>query len=291
MTTTVTVTGTGTPMIHPNRAGAGVLVRYQPTHGDPTSLQFDVGRNTIARLAGVNVAVHDLDAVFLTHFHSDHLVGLQDLVLTHWILDLFDSARRLDLVAPNGSTHRFCKRMMEAWDDDLAVRSLHNHREPVPKVDIIGFDCPAEPREVWRSGDVRVVAGPVRHEPVESAVGYRIETPDGVVAISGDTKVCDEVATLADGADVLVHEAMRTSKIMERPAHAQYIIEYHSDTVKLGALAERIGVPKLMLTHLIPPPTTQADKELFASEVRSGGYTGDLMVCDDLDSVVLGAGE
>ncbi len=293
VTTTVTITGTGTPIVDPNRAGPGVLVHFEsqangsdgksePHH---TRLQFDAGRNTVARLAGAGVATQDLDAVFLTHFHSDHLVGLQDLVLTRWILDRDDAVPHLDIVAPNGATNRFCHRMLEIWDDDLAVRSHHNHRDPSPRITIEGFDCPAVPTEVWSNDHVRVLAGPVRHEPVENAVGYRIETPDGVVAISGDTNVCDEMYELSDGATVLVHEAMRTKLIAERPAHLQYIIDYHSDTEELGSLAARLGVPHLLLTHLIPPPQSPEEKALFASEVRAGGFGGNLIVCDDLDSV------
>ncbi len=288
MTTTVVVTGTGTPMLRPDRAGAGVLVQHAAPDGATTSLQFDAGRNTAGRLAEIGVLPQDLDAIFITHYHSDHLMGLQDIVLTHWTLDLLDTAERFDLVAPNGHAVRYCERMLDPWDADLAVRSAHNHREPIPKYDLRGFECGLMPAEVWQRGQVRVLAGPVRHEPVENAVGYRIETPDGVVVISGDTRVCDEMLLLAEGADVLVHEAMRPGFLEDRPPNRRYIRNYHADCTELGKQASRIGVPQLLLTHLIPPPTNQAEKDAFAADVRAGGYQGDVIVCDDLDSVVLG---
>lgn len=283
MTTRVTITGTGSPQMTPDRAGAGVLIQR-----DEVNLQFDAGRSTVPRLIAAGTTPHELDALFLTHYHSDHLLGLQDVVLTHWVMDLADSAARLPLVAPNGSTVRFCERMLDVWDDDLAVRALHNGREPNPKIDIIGFDTPEEPTEVWSSGDVRVLAGPVRHEPVVGAVGYRVETPDGVVAISGDTLVCDEFAALADGADIIVHEAMRMDKINERPPQSRYITHYHADTRLIGAQAAALGTPVLMLTHLIPAPTTDDERQAFVDEVREGGYEGELVVCDDLDWRELG---
>ncbi len=285
MATSVTVTGTGTPLATADRAGAGVLVRHGDTH-----LQFDAGRNTVARLLAAGSSPADLTALFLTHYHSDHLVGLQDLVLSHWTMDVYDEAGRMDLVAPNGSTTRFCEQMLDLWDDDLAVRALHNMRPPEPKVDLRGFDTPGRPTEVWSNTRVRVVAGPVRHEPIVGAVGYRIETPDGVVAISGDTTVCDEVAALADGADVMVYEAMRMDVIAQRPPDKQYIMEYHADTRLIGRQMAELGIPRLMLTHLIPAPSTAEEKQLFADEVRQGGYQGELMVCDDLDTVTLHAG-
>ena len=285
MTTQVTITGTGTPLATHDRAGAGVLVRYGDVH-----LQFDAGRATVPRLLAAGSSPAKLSALFLTHYHSDHVVGVQDLVLSHWTMDVYDEAARLPLLAPNGSTIRFCERMLDLWDHDLEIRSLHNHRAPHPKVDIIGFDAPPKPVEIWSSGDVRVLASQVRHEPVEGAVGYRIETPDGVVAISGDTVVCDEVAALADGADVVVYEAMRMDVIAQRPPDKQYIMHYHADTRQIGRQMAELTVPTVMLTHLIPAPVTDADKQAFIDEVREGGYRGEIMVCDDLDTVTLGDG-
>jgi ribonuclease Z len=282
MATTVTITGTGTPQLAPDRAGPGALVEF----GD-IRLQFDVGRGTVMRLAATGVEPSQVSAVFLTHYHSDHLIGLEELVLTRWVLDRDDSAEPLPIVAPNGATVRFCERMLDHWQDDLAVRSAHNHRAPEPRLEIIGFDTPPEPVEVWRSGDVRVIAGQVRHEPVEGAVGFRIETPDGVVAISGDTLVCDELRQLYEGADVIVQEAMRMDVINQRPPDLRFIADYHSDTRLIGALAEELAIPTVMLTHLIPIPGTQEEEQEFIDEVREGGYRGEVLVCKDLDSVDL----
>ncbi len=296
MTTRVTVTGTGTPLATGDRAGPGVLVEYWTgTSGpgdDAIRLQFDAGRATVTRLAAAGVAPQQLTALFLTHYHSDHLVGLQDLVLSHWIMDIRGEAAVLPILAPNGHTIDFCERMLDIWEEDLAVRALHNKREPQPRIEIIGFDPPDEPTEVW-SGDgagngVRVITGQVRHEPIIGAVGYRIETPDGVVAISGDTLVCDELKPLYRGAEVIVQEAMRMDVINQRPPHLRYITHYHSDTRLIGRLAAELDLPRVMLTHLIPAPFTIEEKQAFADEVREGGFTGELMVCDDLDTVTLG---
>lgn len=279
----LTVTGSGTPIPNPHRAGPGALVRY----GD-LALQFDAGRSTVQRLAGAGVWIPDLTAVFVTHHHSDHLVGLADVVLTHWIMDRADVNPELPVIAPAGDASDYVETLLDGWARDIEVRADHAGRTSRPNPKPIPFEIPDEPTEVWRHGDVVVTAGQVRHEPCPNAVGYRIDTPAGSVVITGDTRVCDEVAVLAEGADVLVYEAMRFSHFATLPAKRRYITEYHADTRLIGEQAAALGVPKLVLTHLIPAPTTDAERQLFTDEVRLGGYEGEVVVADDLYTTEIG---
>lgn len=280
--TEVIVTGSGTPVPDPDRAGPGLLVR----RGDVT-LQFDAGRSTVQRLAAAGVWIPDLTAFFATHHHSDHLTALQDLVLTAWVMDREGANRALPIVVPAGPCEAFAHHMLDAWRDDIAVRMAHTGRRHPPNCEVIAFGVPDAPAEVWRQGDVRVLAGRVRHEPVHPAVGYRVETPEGVVAITGDTLVCGEVAELADGCDVLVYEAMRFELIEQLPEHRRFILDYHADTRLIGRQAAELGVPTLVLTHLIPAPGTDAARQAFVDDVRAGGYDGTVIVADDLDRIVL----
>ena len=194
MATSLTVTGTGTPIPSADRAGPGALVRY-----DDLTLQFDAGRSTVQRLAGANVWIPDLTALFVTHHHSDHVVGLTDIVLTHWVMDRTDNNAPLPVIGPRGDVSQYLETLLDGWERDIEVRADHAGRDTSPAIDIVAFDIPDDPTEVWRHGDVVVSAGQVRHEPCPNAVGYRVDTPDGSVAITGDTRVCDEVAALADG--------------------------------------------------------------------------------------------
>ena len=285
VSTSVIITGTGSPVPSPDRAGPGVLVRA----GD-VALQFDAGRSTVQRLAGAGLWPTDLDAVFLTHHHSDHVVGLADLVLTRWVMDRTDDVPALAIVAPDGPTARFASDVLTGWEDDIAVRRAHSGRSTSPAIRVVSFPTPREPTEVWSAEGIRVLASGVRHEPVPGAVGYRIETPDGVVAISGDTLVCDEVAALARDADVLVHEAMRFEPIEALPEHRRFILDYHADTRLLGRMAAGSNVGTLMLTHLLPAPESASDEQRFADDVREGGFEGRLIVADDLDTVSFGGG-
>ena len=279
MTTTVTITGTGSPPVVPGRAGAGVLVEYEGM-----ALQFDAGRATALRIAEAGSHPARLDGLFLTHHHSDHLTGVVDVVFCAWLNR--PNSENLTCIAPNGPCIRFLERMLEPYEDDLAVRVHHSGRAyPAPV--IVGFDARAEPSVVWQQGDVRVLARTVHHHPVDPAVAYRVETPDGVAVVSGDTRVCDEVEDFARGCDVLVHEVFRVEAFVERSQDptARTIGDYHSDTVALGAMAKRADPGVLMLTHLVPAPRTDEEKLKFEEEVRQGGYDGSLMVCDDLDAV------
>ncbi len=287
MTTSVTLTGTGVPHPSPGRAGAGVLVRC----GD-IALQFDAGRGTVLRLAEAGCAPHQLDAAFLTHVHSDHVADLADVALTRWVQQTLHPAGPLTIVAPEGESATFARRMLDPYDHDIAVRMAHVQPSP-PEVDVRAFPVPVTPEAVWRSADGAVVveAVAVHHEPVAEAVAYRVTTPDGVVVVSGDTRVCAEVEDLARGADLLVHEACRTTVMAELIAGTPFerIFDYHADTVALGGLAERAGVPHVVLTHLIPPPASSDDERAFADDVRAGGYTGAIAVGADLDTFTVGA--
>lgn len=133
-----------------------------------------------------------------------------------------------------------------------------------------------------------MLAGQVRHEPVHPAVGFRVETSDGIVAITGDTLVCDEVAALAAGADVLVYEAMRFEKIRQRPLHLHFILDYHADMLRIGAQAAELEVSTPVLTHLIPPPESDDDIQAFVDDIRTAGYGGGLVIAEDLVQVTLG---
>jgi len=285
VSTEVVLTGTGVPHPRPGCAGAGTLVR----HGD-VALQFDAGRATVLRLMEAGTPPAALTALFLTHVHSDHVVGLADLVMTGWTERQVATAGPLPLLAPEGAPTRFAQRMLEPFVDDLALRLEHIGGDPV-QVAISSFAVSHEPELVWTSADgsVRVRAVGVHHEPVLEAVAYRVETPDGVVVVSGDTRVCAEVEDLAAGADVLVHEACRTSAMAPLIAGTVYekIFEYHADTVALGALAERAGARHLVLTHLIPPLDRPGNAEAFVADVREGGYTGLLTVGTDLTRVTI----
>lgn len=283
MSLVITLTGTGNPIPHPERAGGGVLVQ-----ADGVNLQFDAGRATIMRLAAIGLHPEDLAAVFLTHHHSDHLQGLDDLAYTRKNMPDPDYIHDSTIVvAPDGPLRHFLDHLLDPWKYDFEVRDENRGRKVNRSIDAVLFEASDTPMQVWESGDVKVSASSVRHEPVVPAVGYRVDSPSGSVAISGDTRVCEEMERLSEGVDVLVHEAMLSDVVRGRTPEA--IMQYHSDSVELGAMADRAGVKTLILTHLIPPtdlfPAKADGIAKYEEAVRSGGFKGELHVGDDLTSV------
>ncbi len=284
MTTEVILTGTGYPRPHPDRAGPGVMVLC----GD-CALQFDAGRGTVMRLAALGVSCRQLTALFVTHHHSDHLMALPDVALTRWIArDPNHDDAPLVVVAPQGPSARFAERMLEPWADDIAARVAQTGRGTVPRVRCFPFEATADPVDVWRSGSVRVSACAVHHEPVRPSVAYRVDTPDGGIVISGDTRVCTEISALAAGAEVVVHEVIRSRAV--QGSFAGTVTGYHADSVALGELMSTTDVPVLMLTHIIPAPASSADEQALVDEIREGGYRGTVIVGKDLDRYRLGSG-
>ncbi len=286
MTTFVTLTGTGVPHPSPGRAGAGVCVRHEEI-----VLQFDAGRGTVIRLSENKTPLHQVSAVFLTHVHSDHVIDLADVVMTRWIQQTLRAAQPLEIVCPKGTPEAFVNRMLDPFEIDIALRVDHVQKSP-PKFSINAFTPNSVKQQVWASPDnsVRVSAVAVHHEPVPDAVAYRVDTPDGAIVISGDTRVCEEVAHLATGAEILIHEACRT-RAMEQAIQGtsfQSIFDYHSDSVTLGEMASRINIPHLVLTHLIPQPRNAEEAQKFADDVRQGGFSGKVSVGSDLDTFILG---
>ncbi|NNL49128.1 MAG: MBL fold metallo-hydrolase [Acidimicrobiia bacterium] len=281
MTTRVIVTGTGTPIADPNRAGPGVLI----THGE-THMQFDTGRATVMRLAATGVMLGDLTAVFLTHQHSDHVVGLTDLLMTRWLEGSGTGGAPLPVYAPSGMAADLAQHILVPWQRELEMRAAHVGYPGKPFAEVHDFEPATKPERIFSDAGVVVEASQVRHEPVVGAVGYRITTPDGIIAISGDTAICDEVKVLAAGADVLVHEVFNKGALAaDAVSDVDLIAAYHSEPEAVGRLSAEANVKLLMLTHLIPPPVTADDYADMVSATRAGGFEGELIVCDDLATV------
>jgi ribonuclease Z len=323
----VTLTGTkGGPNVFEGLAGPGTLVSYGDDSNNCRSvlMQFDVGRGTTMRLSQIDVTVDKLNAIFLTHLHSDHVDGLADLMQLRWHyyptgpkLDIVCSS---DVVSPAGFSSS-CKNLgLHIGDAYLAsgeVAQRHSERKQTPAggpaemVNMKTFDRPDAPQFVWTSGDVKVSAIKSTHTPDHAS--YRVDTPAGSVVIGGDASndtrapprehsTSDEVEMLAKGADILVHTTTHPNMGPEKGGGMPGPIFYRQSTAPdLGAMAQRAGVKYFMLTHLTPSlgamagddnwriPGAPLNKEDFEKSVREGGFTGTVVVGTDLASLRLPA--
>ena len=319
----ITLTGTqgGPPAVN-GLAGAGTLIRYGSVENDcsDTLLQFDAGRGTTERLSQVGVSPLQLDAIFLTHMHSDHTEGLAGLLQYRWhfLGDPVDIICSADVVTITAQSERTlsCRGLVAHTADallyagEIAQRRVENSkRDPggpaaLARLQPVSLPLPAIPGTVvWRSGDVSVTAIATVHIP--GSLAYRVDTPVGSVVISGDagnskpglpreTSTSETVEALADGADVLVqsaiHPVFAPGSGSDFPAVPYF---RQSNAEDIGAMAERSGVAHLMLTHLIPAVDTAAhgpyqipgggiSRGDFAAATRAGGYKGAVSVGQDL---------
>lgn len=278
----IIITGSGTPMHVPGRAGPGVLVNVAGL-----ALLFDTGRGTTLRLAEAGQPLTDLTAAFVTHHHSDHLVGLADLLMLRWLEDIERTGQPpLRVAVPDGPATAIVEHCLDVWHDEIELRKAHSGRPGHPAAQVMPFQAESRPAEIFEEGGVRVSAVLVHHEPVVPSVAYRIDARSGACVISGDTSVCEEVEELARGADVLVHEAFLTAALAPgQLSDPSRLAAYHADATGVGALAARSAVTTLVLTHLIPPPTSPAEEDAFRRAALAGGFTGEVIIARDLSQI------
>lgn len=274
--TRVILLGTGTPYPDPKAQGPATAVIV----GDRIFL-FDAGPGVVRQMAAAGLPVRGgpVTALFLTHLHSDHTLGLPDLILTSWVM-----GRRVPLriVGPRG-TRAMTVHIQAAWAEDIAVRT-HGLERGMPEgweVDVRETDGGV----VYDSAAVQISAIPVPHGNWAQSFAYRIDTPDRKIVLSGDTRPSPALAREATDADVLVHEVYPGSRLAPEPRPGgedwpAYMRSFHTSDRELGALARDARVRLVVLYHIVR--MGGSDAELLHG-VRAGGYTGPVVIGRDLD--------
>ena len=269
----IVLLGTGSPLPDPERAGPSTLVR-----AGGLLLLVDCGRGVLMRLAALGFASTALDAVFLTHLHSDHVTDFNDVLTTRWIMSTVDTPLRV--VGPPG-TAAFVERTIEMLRDDVGYRLAHHEDltwEPTCDVTEVSAGT------AFEANAVRVIAGPTDHRPVAPTVGYRFEHDGAAVVLAGDTVPCEGLDQLCAGADVYVQTVLRRAVVESVPMQRfRDILDYHSSTDDALDTASRAGVRTLVYTHCIPPVAPGAEAELL-DEARAR-FAGNVLVPHDLDVV------
>ena len=272
----IILTGTGSPMVDPNRAGPSTLV----IAGGQTFL-IDCGRGVLMRAAAVGVGAANLTAVLLTHLHSDHITDLSDVITTRWI-NSFGPAP-LPIIGPPG-TRAVVEATLAALAPDISYRIGH-HADITAPPEVTVHEYAAG--QVWDSGGVVITAAPTDHRPVEPTIAFRIEFGGASVVLAGDSVPCDSLDELARGANALVHTVIRKDLVEQVPVQRlKDILDYHSSVEQAAATATRAGVDTLVLTHYVPPLAAGQEDQWRA--LAASEFSGRVELGDDLLRVSVG---
>ena len=265
--------GTGTPVPNPERSGPATAIVV----GSRVFL-FDAGPGVMRRVAAAGLPIDGVTAAFITHLHSDHTLGLPDLVLTSWVMGRSTPMR---LFGPPG-LRRMTDHIIAAWAEDTLVRvtGLERGRPGGYRVDA---------REVtggvvYDSGGVKVTAVRVPHGEWKYAFAYRVDAHGRSIVISGDTRYSEALAGVSAGVDVLIHEVYAETRVTveNRPGGdlwPQYLREVHTSDVELGRLAARAKPKLLLLSHVL---FMGASEQEVIDGIRRGGFNGRVVVAKDL---------
>jgi ribonuclease Z len=276
----VTLLGTGTPIPIPGRFGPSTLIEA----GDQIIL-IDAGRGATIRMFQLGIPIGRIDALLLTHFHSDHTVGIPDVWLTGWLSSHFGARKGpFNVIGPAG-TEVLMQHLEKAYWRDIEIRM---EDEKLARGDIaITVKEFTEDGMVYEHGDLRITAFTVDHgDAIKPAYGYRIDYQGRVAVVSGDTRYNENVVRYAEGADLLIHEvAMARPELLTEP-YIQRIVNHHTSPQEAGSIFARTRPKLAAFTHLVmlASPTVRAPSvdELIAATRET--YRGPLEVGEDLMS-------
>lgn len=241
----IVLLGTGTPNTNPDRMGPSTAVVV-----DNISYIFDAGPGVVRRAAAAarggirGLRARNLTKVFITHLHSDHTVGLTDLIFTPWAVG---RNVPLEVFGPPGILN-MTNHLLAAFEEDIAIRINGRETGNIAGYKVNAFEV--KPGEIYKDDKVTIIAFQVNHGTWEHAYGYRIETPERVIVISGDTAPSEELIRNSEGCDVLIHEVYSTEGFnnIRNPRRKAYHSSFHTSTEELANIANRIK-PKLVILH------------------------------------------
>lgn len=280
--------GTGSPLPNAERAGPCNVViagqqRFVVDIGD--------GANEMLTLMGINVA--QLDAALLTHYHSDHIDGLGQLMLFHWTRGA--SKAPLPVYGPEG-LETIVDGFNQAYAIDNGYRIAHHGEGIVPAsgggAEARMFALDGDSGVVFERDGLKITAFSVDHSPVHPAVGYRFDYKGRALCLSGDSAQTPTLEAACKGVDILVHDALQPAMvdIMRKAAAesgnanaAQIFIDiqdYHASPEQAAASAQKTGAKLLVLSHLVPPLPL---RYLYPAFLNDAGdhFDGEIIVGED----------
>ena len=272
----VTLLGTGYPRPVLERFGPSILVE-----AGKEKLLFDCGRGATERLYQLKVPFGEVTALFLTHLHSDHVVGIPDFYLTGWI---FGRSTPLRVWGPVGTTDMMLH-LEQAYRFDIHIRRDVDERLPAQGAVFVAKDI--EQGVVYQNGALKVTAFTVDHGPVKPAFGYRVDYAGHSAVLSGDTRYSENLIRFSQGTDVLIHEVLdpedyQASDQMYSAEQRQKVINHHTTPEQAGTIFSQVKPKLAVYSHVVP-----FNAQNLVAHTRKT-YSGPLEVGEDLMSIEIG---
>jgi len=290
--------GAGSPMVDIKRSGPCTAIIV----ADKVFV-VDTGSSATKVLQQGRVPLGNIEGIFLTHFHSDHIDGLGELIMQRWANG--QRSEPIPIIAPEG-VERVVDGFNLAYFHDDGYRIAHHSEEIMPPS---GGNAKAQPFKLPNKGDglvvyeqngLKVTAFQVDHKPVAPAVGYRFDYKGRSVVISGDTVKSETIAKFATNTDLLIHEALSIELVMlinQRAVEigreniakiAHDILDYHTTPVEAAETAQQAKVGHLLFNHIVPPLPVKTLESIFVDGVDQA-FDGDFTIGKDGTMVTLPA--
>lgn len=282
--TQVVMLGTGNPPADPDRSGPATAIVVNDT---PYLVDFGAGVVRRAKSALVDKGIAALDPVklrvaFVTHLHSDHTVGYADLILTPWVIG---RNVPLEVYGPTGIT-AMTEHLLEAYRVDFETR-MKDRKLYTRGATESGHAVNAHevrPGVVYKDANVTVTAFATTH--AMESYGYRFDTADRSIVISGDTNPTQATIDACNGCDILIHEVLTRDWLSRRPDFHAYAAAHHTTTTQLTELATKARPKLLVLYHasLSLRPAVDSERSTAATLLNEmSAYPGRVVVARDLD--------
>jgi|TARA_B110000881_G_scaffold215182_1_gene228843 ribonuclease Z len=274
---TLKLLGTGCPSPSSLRFGPSTLFIQRGKN-----YLFDCGSGVTQRLNAAGIKSSEIEILFITHIHSDHVMDLYQLYISGWHQG---RNTKFKVVGPKG-TKLFFQNILKAFNEELEGRIKWEQRPNIEGLDyeVTEIDETFE----FKNDDLEVKPFEVDHYPVEPAFGYQIKLSDKgkekKVVISGDTRKSENLIKHALNADVLVHEVFVNLEFDDRRMSEKTLLnvsDYHTSPKEIGEIANIAEVKKLILTHFVPPIFDES--ELIYKIAES--YKGEIIIGEDLMSI------
>lgn len=244
------------------------------------TIVVDCGLGVTRGLVDAGIGLKALDLIVITHLHSDHVLELGPLLHTAWTAGL---ATPVTVFGPPGTGH-YWRRFCQAMEFDIEIRIVDEGR---PDIRELVSTSEFGEGEVVEQAGLKVTALRVDHPPVTDCFALRFDCGGKSVVFSADTAFFPPLADFAEGADILIHEAMLKEGIERLVARTgngarlkEHLLASHSFAEEAGRIASDAGVKRLVLNHLIPADDAEIGEADWIAAVRKT-WTGDLTIARD----------